>query len=153
MPHKDPAVAKAYWLARRKTDAHKQYQQELRARKHAEDPGHRADGQLRYKYGISLVQYNALFAAQAGCCAICATHQSAFARKLHVDHCHRSGRVRGLLCTNCNTAIGKLQDSVPVILMAARYLEAAKALPDMPKPEPKRKGRPPKERMLDQPQP
>jgi hypothetical protein len=144
MPHKDPEVARAYWLARRQTETHKTYQRELRKRKHAENPASRVDGQLRYNYGIGIEQYNEMFAAQAGSCAICEVHQTDLSKRLAVDHCHRTGAVRGLLCTNCNTAIGKLKDSKKLLERAIGYLSAAEARAPMPAPRPKKRGRPAK---------
>ena len=80
----------------------------------------------KYKtlYGITPEIYNEMFAKQEGCCAICLQHQNNFKRKLAVDHCHTTGKVRGLLCTNCNTAIGKLNDDLERIARAASYIRS-----------------------------
>lgn len=78
--------------------------------------------QLKYKYGITLDRYNEMYTNQNGCCAICGKHQDSFSKTLAVDHCHDTGKVRGLLCSNCNTAIGKLNDDVSLVLKAAAYL-------------------------------
>ena len=78
--------------------------------------------QLKRKYGISLEKYNEMYTTQNGCCAICGEHQDAFSRSLAVDHCHETEEVRGLLCTNCNTAIGKFKDDVSIVLKAVAYL-------------------------------
>lgn len=74
------------------------------------------------KYGITLAQYEQMFADQAGCCAICKTHQSEFSKSLAVDHCHTSGKVRGLLCGLCNTALGSMRDSPEILASAINYL-------------------------------
>lgn len=74
-------------------------------------------------YGISLVQYNELFLKQSGKCAICKRHASEFKKALAVDHNHETGMVRALLCTNCNTALGKFQESPALLKMAIEYLE------------------------------
>jgi len=59
------------------------------------------------RYGISVQEYEELLDAQAGGCALCGgTHRSG--RRLHVDHDHETGRVRGLLCYPCNQAVGRL---------------------------------------------
>lgn len=71
-------------------------------------------------YGISLEQYDALFAAQKGACAICAKPPGA--RRLAVDHCHTTKAIRGLLCVQCNTAIGKLNDDPELLRRAIAYL-------------------------------
>jgi Recombination endonuclease VII len=76
---------------------------------------------LERKYGLTQHDYETLFVAQRGCCAICELRP----RRLHVDHCHGSGSVRGLLCSNCNFAIGELGDDPERCEAAARYLERA----------------------------
>lgn len=76
-------------------------------------------------YGITPEQYDEMLAAQGGHCAICPrTQQSNVGkRRLAVDHCHKTGRVRGLLCHRCNLAVGYLGDDAGVTRSAARYLE------------------------------
>lgn len=78
----------------------------------------------RYKwlYGITLEQYNAMFDIQKGCCAICNKHQTEFKRRLSVDHCHETGKVRQLLCDLCNRALGYFKDSPELLETAASYL-------------------------------
>ena len=71
----------------------------------------RRDQNLRRLYGITLKDYNNMFAEQEGCCACCGRHQTEFTRALAVDHCHESGQVRALLCTHCNTAYGSLEEN------------------------------------------
>lgn len=63
--------------------------------------------ELRTKYGLTVADYERMFAEQGGRCAICGT-ESPGAHKKHfaVDHCHKTGRVRGLLCSPCNTNLG-----------------------------------------------
>ena|ERR1700730_12917181 len=84
------------------------------------------DIQRNYKYqlyyGISLEDYNNLFNIQNGCCAICKTHQSVLKKKLAVDHCHKTNRIRGLLCHNCNLAIGRFRDDPVIIASALEYV-------------------------------
>lgn len=79
---------------------------------------------LKANYGISIGDYEALVASQGGECAICG---GAFTqrKRTHVDHCHETGRVRGVLCENCNRAIGLLQDRPDIARAAADYLEKA----------------------------
>ncbi|ANA86370.1 endonuclease VII [Gordonia phage OneUp] len=77
-----------------------------------------ADRKLRERYGISLAEYNDLLDEQDGKCAICHT-----VAKLHVDHCHATGKKRGLLCSQCNTAIGLLKEDLNLLSRAAEYLE------------------------------
>ena len=64
---------------------------------------------LKSKYGIDIDTYNRLLQEQNECCAICKRHQSKFKRRLAVDHRHSDGRVRGLLCGNCNRLVGEFE--------------------------------------------
>jgi hypothetical protein len=77
------------------------------------------------KYGIVPSDFYAMLERQNGGCAICGKEHSGCAKqeRLHIDHCHSTGRVRGLLCTNCNLAIGKLRDSPRLLRKAAEYIE------------------------------
>ena len=61
---------------------------------------------LMKSFNISLDEYNTLFDSQKGCCAICGRHQVELKRKLAVDHCHTTGKIRSLLCVTCNTHLG-----------------------------------------------
>ena len=65
---------------------------------------------LKRFYGITLDDYNRIFIEQTGCCAMCGRHQSEFKKRLAVDHDHKTGKIRGLLCTNCNLKLGILED-------------------------------------------
>jgi hypothetical protein len=83
------------------------------------------------KYGITAVEYNALLAEQAHRCWICGTEHFDGVREgmdspLVVDHCHDTGRVRGLLCPKCNMAIGLLGDDPSTAQAAADYLRSHK---------------------------
>lgn len=84
------------------------------------------------KYGLTADDYDRLVAAQAGVCAICERPERLVQpnrrdgdESLAVDHDHDTGRVRGLLCMTCNTAIGKLGDDPALLRRAADYLERA----------------------------
>lgn len=73
---------------------------------------------LSWQYGITEEQYNAMFEQQKGCCAICGKHQSQQNIRLCIDHDHKTGRIRGLLCQKCNIGLGwleKLRDFLPVV--------------------------------------
>lgn len=80
------------------------------------------DSILRSRYGITAKQYDDMFEKQQGCCAICTTHATHLRKKLHIDHCHRTGKVRGLLCIKCNMAIGLLKDDKRKVLKVCEYL-------------------------------
>ncbi|GGN40520.1 hypothetical protein FHR83_007019 [Actinoplanes campanulatus] len=79
---------------------------------------------LKYRYDITLADYEALMAAQGGRCAICGTDQpGGNFTKWAVDHCHNSSKVRGLLCGSCNLGIGQLGDDPARLRAAADYIE------------------------------
>lgn len=77
-------------------------------------------------FGITPEQYQAILEMQNGVCAICGKPETAKLRgiikNLAVDHCHTTGKIRGLLCSCCNTAIGLLQDDEEVVSLALNYL-------------------------------
>jgi hypothetical protein len=77
---------------------------------------------LRKDYGITIEEYNALFEKQKGACAICREHQSKLSRPLAVDHDHKTGKVRGLLCDKCNHGLGQFKDSYDSLMAAANYI-------------------------------
>lgn len=81
---------------------------------------------LKKHYGLSLAQYNEMYLLQGGKCAICSQPEASFKRKLHVDHNHSTGQVRGLLCTQCNPGIGYFQESIERLEMALTYLKKFK---------------------------
>jgi hypothetical protein len=81
---------------------------------------------LRWKYGMEISDYEGLIKKQGGCCAICGHKPIDGAKKenkLYIDHNHKTQRVRGLLCMNCNSAIGHLNDDLTIIKSALEYLE------------------------------
>lgn len=81
-------------------------------------------------YGITLEQYDALYAAQGGVCFICqrATGKS---KKLAVDHDHATGYVRGLLCSVCNNTLGHLRDDEKAAYRIYQYLMDGAPAPDV----------------------
>lgn len=83
---------------------------------------HRHHG-LKKNYGITLEDYERMLAEQKGVCAICGTTESGGrSDNFHVDHCHATGNVRGLLCVNCNRGIGHFNDDPTLLEAAAAYL-------------------------------
>ena len=83
--------------------------------------------QLQHKYGITIEVYEKMLKDQGGCCAICKTKENAVTGRnkywnFSVDHCHTTGKVRGLLCNACNRGIGFLKDDVNVLEAATDYL-------------------------------
>lgn len=78
---------------------------------------------LKHTYGITIEDYNKMFSDQSGCCKICGIHENKLNKILHVDHCHKSGRIRGLLCTKCNSVLALCDDNVQVLSEAINYLK------------------------------
>lgn len=78
-------------------------------------------------YGITEEEVNTLRLGQGFKCALCKRHESLSRDgRLAVDHDHETGRVRALLCHDCNTALGKLQDDPALLRRAADYIEKYK---------------------------
>lgn len=77
------------------------------------------------RYGISAADYDAMLAGQGGVCAICGgvSYRNGLKVRLSVDHHHKSGKVRGLLCHSCNVAIGYAKEDPRVLMAIAKYLE------------------------------
>lgn len=79
---------------------------------------------LKRLFGLTIAQYDEMLASQDGRCAICGTDKPGGKGAFHVDHDHKTGQVRGLLCSPCNTGIGQLGDDPMVLFVAMKYLEA-----------------------------
>jgi hypothetical protein len=98
---KDPEKAKSKWR-----EAAKKYHQNFGRKKRL------------LRYGLTIESFNSLLASQQGCCAICRE----VLKNPCVDHDHRTGLVRGILCHDCNRAIGMMRDSPDILRRAADYL-------------------------------
>lgn len=83
------------------------------------------------RHGLTPDQYDAMLAAQNGSCAICGatSPRSKNSKRMFVDHCHVTGRIRGLLCSPCNTMLGLATDSPTRLRAAAEYLERLSTSP------------------------
>lgn len=77
-------------------------------------------GHLKYSYNMTLEEYNKLFKSQYGVCAICGHPE--LNRSLLVDHNHKTGKIRGLLCTLCNVLIGQIERTPEFYSKAKEYL-------------------------------
>ena len=90
------------------------------------NPTYARDMQLRRTYGITLSDYNDLLSVQNGVCALCGKAPKPDAKRnqkiLHVDHKHDTGKVRGLLCSNCNRGLGMLGDDPVLLARASQYV-------------------------------
>lgn len=85
---------------------------------------------IKRRYGISYEQYEELLAEQDHKCAICKSKGPNNKRarvKFFVDHCHSTGKVRGLLCSKCNQAIGLMNDDISLLSSAIDYLKTDRA--------------------------
>lgn len=82
------------------------------------------DQNLKKKLGIGLEQYNKLYENQKGVCAICKEHHPDHGwNGLNVDHDHRNGKIRSLLCRNCNVMLGASRERPDLLLAATEYLK------------------------------
>jgi hypothetical protein len=77
--------------------------------------------QITYYYGLTKAEYENLLALYDGKCGICGR-----CKPLVIDHNHRTGAVRGLLCRSCNTAIGLFGDSLEILALAKEYLSTSR---------------------------
>ena len=78
---------------------------------------------LQARYGITPEDYDRLYEEQQGGCAICGKHQSKLKKALSVDHNHKTGQIRGLLCNRCNLLLGNVSDNSIILRSAADYLD------------------------------
>lgn len=110
-----------------------QYEKKLeKQRERRRDPEARAkenrktlERNFLVSYGIEKREAEALSEMQNGKCAICekVPRGRRHCKKLHVDHCHETGQVRAMLCSNCNQGLGRFKDSPELLRAAALYLE------------------------------
>lgn len=116
------AVARAKRWQERNSEKHAEYQAEYRNRPERK----RAMRDLYYRrtFGITADDVDALIEKQGGVCAICGRTPERLA-SWHVDHCHETGVVRGVLCIDCNQGIGKFHEDPQRLRAAASYLESA----------------------------
>lgn len=120
MPYKNPED-------KRKNS--KEYYAKKRVAIRAAQADYRSNGRgreynLLRKYNISLADYAEMFDSQGGVCAICNRPPSE-GELLHVDHCHNTDKVRGLLCGKCNRGLGLFDDNSGFLASAIEYLKGA----------------------------
>lgn len=80
------------------------------------------DHMFKLLRGISHEERDALLKSQGGACAVCETKTPGSKKGWHVDHCHTSQRIRGILCATCNIALGMVNDSVDRLSLLTQYL-------------------------------
>lgn len=106
---------------------HQKNKEEInRKRKASYDAEKKWEEKIKYSYGINKAKFLSLLEEQGYRCAICNTKDWGRGKKTnrpHIDHCHSTGKVRGLLCNTCNRALGMLQDSIDILRNSILYLE------------------------------
>jgi|SRR5713101_6660310 len=117
---------------RRYRAANREKVNERRRRRYATDPEYRKKHLARRRkvrrrdglmtYGMTVADYNTLLAMQNAVCAICKKKSD---RTLGVDHCHKCGKIRGLLCLKCNTGLGCYDDSGDLMSAATAFVTGA----------------------------
>ena len=91
-------------------------------------PAYAKDKQLKYLFGITLNDYNEMLKNQEFKCKVCGKeenvihHRTGKSKDLSVDHCHETGKVRGLLCQRCNLALGMVKDDTNLLGLLTNYL-------------------------------
>lgn len=94
---------------------------------HKDHPRRVRGHQIKYRYGITIDQYDAMISDQGGICAICGTSDPETKHgNFYVDHCHATGAVRGLLCRVCNWLVGAAKDDVYILQTAIAYLQRSR---------------------------
>ena len=81
------------------------------------------NGILKRKYGITFSEFKEKFELQEGKCKICLKKLELLDKNTHVDHCHKTNKVRGILCNSCNVALGHVKDDITILKNAILYLE------------------------------
>ncbi len=115
-------------LKRKETESKKEWHARKWAARQAANPSMESERNLKRKYGLTLIQYNELLKSQNNVCAICGKGETSVdarvgtTKKLAVDHCHKSGKIRGLLCWRCNGTLGKIDDSLDYLKKIEAYL-------------------------------
>lgn len=77
---------------------------------------------LLKKYGLTIECFEKLLAAQDSKCKLCRKERAPTEREWQVDHCHKTGMVRGILCYNCNVGLGHFHDDPELMRAAIKYL-------------------------------
>jgi hypothetical protein len=98
------------------------WRREVRKRAYNKNPDRSKCYNLR-RYGMTIDEFKSLKKKQKGKCACCGATKNTDGKSLYVDHCHKTGEIRGLLCRKCNTGIGLLGDTVDRLERALKYLK------------------------------
>jgi hypothetical protein len=84
---------------------------------------------MKYRYGLTLCQYEDMWNEQSGKCSICRVSLIS----PRIDHCHKNNKVRGILCDRCNIVLGSVNDNPRLLRRLAKYLERSLCLSPPPK--------------------
>lgn len=109
-----------YHITRKEKQTYKDYQKMSAVRDKEHRKPMQKNATLKYKYGLTLEEYQTMFDRQNGVCAICIGTEEG--RMLAVDHCHETEKVRGLLCGACNRGLGLFGDNPEVLQRAKEYV-------------------------------
>lgn len=134
MPYKSKAEAKAWedrnkeWRNKKQREYYEKYKakRKLSHKRWYEENKEKHNlrsrrNRIKTNFGITMEEYDTLLLSQNYKCMICSKDISN--GKQHLDHCHKTGRLRAFLCGTCNTGIGMLQDSANLCKKASEYLE------------------------------
>lgn len=86
-------------------------------------PKNRKSEKLKLRYGITYDEWELMRERENFSCMICGITEEEIGRKLDVDHCHITGKVRGVLCNQCNTTLGHAKDNIAILESAIEYLK------------------------------
>ena len=115
------------WLKEfRKSKTYNKTQKKWQVKDYAENPEKYHGYSIKRNYGITQEEYKELLEEQQYKCTICGTHQSELSRRLAVDHCHETGKVRGLLCRPCNVSLGLLKENEQIMTNMIEYVRQFK---------------------------
>ena len=118
LSRKDPTLASSYCYEC------KECTRSRVTKNYKKNPAKHRNTHLLRSYGISSEDFDKLLTEQNHCCAICGTSEPGGRYDtFNVDHCHETGKVRGLLCKSCNIALGEFKDDIDMLKKAVVYLE------------------------------
>jgi len=107
-----------HYLSARCKPCHQEYRRES-----STTSRNRKSEKLRLRYGMTYEQWETMREAENYSCMICGITEEELGKRLDVDHCHSSGKVRGLLCNPCNTVLGHARDKIEILEAAVVYLK------------------------------
>lgn len=118
-------------IIKKKSETQKEYMRRFAREDRINHPLKHKDRQLRKNFKITLDDYNNILMSQNGKCAICCKDETEYNKNGHkfslsVDHCHTTGKIRGILCGHCNKSLGGFKDSIELLEKAIEYLKKHK---------------------------